>query len=93
MNLHDIKTILIKRGYNSERAELVANELTTIDLTLHEPLNRWLNAGVETDINVNGISLLELMRTYNLKYPAALLSIDWIIKNPKEALSVIRSKH
>lgn len=93
MKSHDIKCILIERGYNSKRAELVANELKTIDQKLLEPFNRWLDTGEETDLKVNGISILELMQTYNLKYPAALLSIDWIIKNPKEALSVIRSKH
>ena len=29
------------------------------------------------------------MEKYNLKYPAALLSIDWVIKEPNIAISAI----
>lgn len=92
MNVNEIKDILVKKGYNERRANLVAQDLAKIDTNLVEPLNKWLVTGVETEIKYQGASLKSIMERAKLKYPAALLTIDWIYKEPELALSVLELK-
>lgn len=92
METNEIKNILVQRGYNEKRAYFVAGELTNIDAHLVEPLNLWIADETETEIEYQGISLRELMQRNKLKYPAALLSIDWIYKDPEVALSVLKQR-
>ena len=91
MNTNEIKEILVQRGYNENRAELVARELMNIGSELIEPLNKWIDNGTETEIEYKGVSLIHLMQHNKLTYPAALLSIDWIYKDSKIALSILKS--
>lgn len=91
MNTNEIKDILVQRGYNENRAELVARELTIIDSELIEPFDQWLSKGTETEVEYKGVSLMHLMQHYKLTYPAALLSIDWIYKDEEIALSILKS--
>ena len=39
---------------------------------------------------VEGFSILEFMSLYNMAYPAALLTIDWLIKDPQTATTAIK---
>lgn len=91
MNAIEIKEILVQRGYNENRAELVARELINIDAELIDPLNKWLDDGKETEVEYEGVSLMHLMRQSKLTYPAALLSIDWIYKDAETALPILKS--
>lgn len=90
MNANEIKDILVRKGYNERHANLVAQDLVKIDPHLVEPLNNWLVAGIETEIKYRGVSLKSLMERVKLKYPAALLTIDWVYKEPDLALSVLK---
>lgn len=91
METDEIKEVLIQRGYNKTDAELMARELVLIDSHLNEPLELWLELKEESEVEVKGISLKKLMQRNKLTYPAALLSVDWIYKEPDIALSVLKS--
>lgn len=90
MTTSEIKNVLVERGYDDSHAELVAKELGFIDSQLEKPLNQWLENNEETEVVIEGVSLMELMQNNELEYPAALLSIDWIYKEPNVALSVLK---
>lgn len=90
MNTTEIIDILVKRGYNENRAKLVAKDLVDIEQCLLEPLNKWLVDGTETEVEYQGISIKKLMEQNKLKYPAALLTIDWIYKDSEKALSILK---
>ena len=92
MKAIEIKDILIQRGYNENSAELVANDLVKIDSNLVEALDKWLTEEKETEVECQGVSLKGIMQQYKMKYPAALLSIDWIYKEPEVALLRLKSK-
>jgi hypothetical protein len=53
-------------------------------------LEKWVNQEDEQDITVDGFSLLSLKKQYKMSYPAALLSIDWLIKEPQIASQAIK---
>ncbi len=90
METNEIKEILVKRGYNDQRADLVSRNLAAIDARLQEPLYIWLMKNQETEVELEGVSIKQLMLRNKLKYPAALLSIDWIYKEPNVALAVLK---
>ena len=84
-----MKEILMKRGYTEKQAKSAATELAQIDPRLKEALDNWLADETEKDFSVEGYSILELKKKYEMTYPAALLSIDWILKEPEMAISCI----
>ena len=93
MNKNEIKSILINRGYSEKDAELVSADLEVIDERLKSALEKWLETETEINVSVNDISIKALMERRKFTYPAALLTLDWIYKEPKIALDVVCRKH
>ena len=71
---------LLERGYDEKSAKMVLPDL----LNLSEPLKSLLKAWLENDA-VAGFSVSELQKERGMNYPAALLTIDWLIKDPENA--------
>ncbi len=90
MNKDEIVQALQKHQYNQIQADGVANELSQIDSQLIPLLEKWIQDDTETDYAVEGFSILEFMSLYNMAYPAALLTIDWLIKDPQTATTAIK---
>lgn len=90
MNKEEIVQALQKHQYNQIQADGVANELSQIDSQLIPLLEKWIKDDTETDYAVEGFSLIELMSLYKMSYPAALLTIDWLIKEPETASLAIK---
>ena len=77
---------LLDRGYDEKLARMVLPDL----LDLSEPLKRLLKAWLEnekqqSDYAVAGFSVSEMQKERGMNYPAALLTIDWLIKEPENA--------
>ncbi len=90
MNIEKIIESLLEKKYTERQAPAVAKELSEVDSTLLPLLEAWVNDGTEMNYNVEGYSLLELKSLYKMTYPAALLTIDWLIKEPKTAREAIK---
>ena len=82
--------MLVKRGFTQLQARKLAEELNKVDAKLRPALEKWLNDGFETDYTVQGFSISGLMKQYDLTYPAAILSLDWILKDPDNAIKCIK---
>lgn len=83
---NQIKYILIDRGYNERNAKLVAHELTLLSAPLQPLLSQWLdNEQHMENYEVEGYTITGLMQKRGMTYPAALLTIDWLLKEPEEA--------
>lgn len=89
MNKSDIKEILIANKYPLKQAEATAQELLRIDEQLLPALKAWLANGTEQDYMVEGFTLAGLKRRFDMTYPAALLTIDWLLKDPSVATEAI----
>lgn len=77
---------LIERGYQEESAKTVLDDLLHLSEPLKELLNDWLDdEHTQSDYTVDVFSISKLQQERGMKYPAALLTIDWLIKKPKEA--------
>lgn len=89
MKRDDIIKVLIQNGYDAPAAEVVSNEIVLLSEELVPLYKEWANEKAELDYNVEGLSLLELKDAFNMTYPAALLTIDWLIKEPEVAIKAI----
>ena len=87
--MENILSILQERGYSEKQSVKVAAELQGIDDSLKNHLNKWLVSEEESDYHVVGFSLLELKRKFDMTYPAALLTMDWLIKDSENAIRSI----
>lgn len=90
MNKEQIKNILIDRGYSLPGAETASSDLVGINDKLKSCLEEWLASGNEQDYSVDEFSIKGIMQKYKMKYPAALLSINWVLNDPETAIPMIK---
>ena len=85
-----IQDILIERGYPQKKAISIASDLQAIDPALQNGLQSWLADQTETDYLIEGFKLSDLKQKFDMTYPAALLTMDWLIKEPELAKKSIQ---
>lgn len=93
MEINDIiKTLTEREGYSQKRAILLANECQNLSVELLPLLDSWLqDAENKGDFNIQGYGLLNMIQHRGMNYMAALLDVDWLIKEPEVAKPVIAS--
>ena len=85
-----IQDILIERGYPQKQAISIASDLQAIDPALQNGLQSWLADQTETEYLIEGFKLSDLKQKFDMTYPAALLTVDWLIKEPELAKKSIQ---
>ena len=87
-----IKEILVqKEGYSPRSAESTANDLENIkDSEIYQALIRWIESGKKTNVARGSFSCRQLMADLGMKYPAAVIFLDWYCEDPKTAMESIR---
>jgi len=90
MKIEKIQQTLIGHNYSPRIAEKVASELMLLEAPLVPLLESWIEKGEETDYEASGYSVKGFMTSPGMKYPAALLTIDWILKEPEKAIAAIK---
>lgn len=87
MNTQQIEDLLVSRGYDTRSAKLVAPELLSLDPRLNSLFEAWLSSENNiSDFSAEGVSISDLMRFHKMQFPAALLTMDWVLKDPIHAL-------
>lgn len=82
----DIRQILCNRNYSDMAAALVAKELMKIEDDLKPLLQSWLQDDSNNqDYLIAGYSISQLQKERGMTYPAAILTIDWLMKDPDKA--------
>lgn len=86
-----IFNVLLERGYDEKSAQLVATELMTLNKPLDTYLEKWVQKESDiSDYDAYGYSIKQLMEERNMTYPAALLTMDWLMKEPDEATASLK---
>ena len=85
----EITKILIERGYPKKQALSVTCDLQEMDNLFQIAFQCWLNTEEEQDFQIEGFKLSELKQKFSMTYPAALLTMDWLIKEPELAKQCI----
>ncbi|MCM1302291.1 MAG: hypothetical protein NC250_09415 [Alistipes senegalensis] len=90
MNKNTIISVLAERGYKPRNAALVADDLMHLSSPLDVALRRWLDTEEIVDFSAEGYSVAQFMQQWGMKYPAALLTMDWILKEPEIAIQELK---
>lgn len=86
-----IYNVLIERGYDERSAQLVVTELMTLTQPLDAYLEKWLQDKSDiSECDAHGYSIKQLMEERNMTYPAALLTMDWLMKEPDAAIASLK---
>lgn len=91
--MENIRELLMSRvGYSEQDADLLSNDLEQLDLALIPVMNHWIDVGTCTDATeFSGYSIDSLCSEFEMNFIAAILTLDWIIKEPELALSALKS--
>ncbi len=88
--MEETTKILIDRGYPENAARQVAEQIAALSGQFKIAVSEWLNSGKETEVASHGYSTRSLMGKFpGMTYPAALLTIDWLERDPAEAAKTI----
>jgi hypothetical protein len=88
----NIKAILIdKYDYLPKEAEIMENELITLDAQVAPIFEAWKTTGEENNAEeFQGYSIDSLRSGYGMNFFAALVTLDWIVKDPEAALPALK---
>ena len=88
--MENLKDILIARGYPEKAAIVTAQNLLKLTGRFASALQNWIDTRDTALVEANGYSSEGLMKRYNgMTYPAALLTLDWLDREPEKAKSAI----
>lgn len=76
---------LSERGYSGAAGKMMSDKLSSVNQLFSEGIKKWLDTGDETEYEISGIKLSDLKNKFNLTYPAAILSMDWLLREPENA--------
>lgn len=77
---------LIERGYSEHNANLMLNDLENLSSPLDKLLQEWIDSeNQQPDFVYENYSLRQFQNERKMEYPAALLTMDWLIKEPEKA--------
>lgn len=92
MERKEIIDILVNReGYSRKNAIVASHEAKSLCRELVPLYEAWLKDSTQNDYIFDGLSLLKIKETTKSTYLAALLNMDWIIKEPEVAIPVVKS--
>lgn len=82
-----MKELIMQRiGCTEKEADSIVKDLSRISPELKPVLDCWCDTGeVDGQIGAEGYSLKRLMDEYDMKFTGALLTLDWLLKDPETA--------
>lgn len=89
--MENIDEILKSRlGYSEQDTVRLCGDLKQLDQSLLPLLDKWVKDSSFTDTSeYHGYSIKSLCAEYDMNFIAALLTLDWIIKEPKRATAAL----
>lgn len=80
-------------GYPQSGAQLIADKIERLRPELHEAFGLWWNTGEMPVVEVEGYTVARLVKDYSLNPLAALLTLDWLLREPEAAKATIGRGH
>ena len=87
-----LKELLVERlGYSEQDVPLLESQLKGLHELLLPLYQRWVETGQSSDSRqYEGYSLNSLQADYGMNFIAALLTLDWLLKEPEQARQALR---
>lgn len=84
----DLK-ILTESGYSELEAKILKERLSHVDYMFLSGIENWASTGEESDFDISGVRLSEIKNKFGMTYPAAILTMDWVLREPEKAIECI----
>lgn len=79
----------VKLKCSEDEAGELAKDLESVEPQFKDILDCWCNDRAYTDIEVGGYTLKSLMDDYDFGFVGALLTLDWIYKEPETEVKAL----
>lgn len=87
----DIQKLLTERlDYTNAEADMLKNVLENLQPPLQPLLERWANEGIDADDTLFHGYSIDRLKEGGMNFIAALLTLDWLIREPEQALAAFR---
>lgn len=88
--MKNIKEILLSRGCPANQVDTITAKIEKLSSQLKPAINEWLEHELMPVVDVDGYTTASLMEKFKgLQYPAAILLLDWLLKDPETAKQAI----
>ena len=90
MTRSEIFNALLEHNYTEKQSSILASKLAVLDKSLIKCMESWLKNGQQTNYSAHGISINELIEKHRMQYLAAVLTMDWVLRDPTKAMETIQ---
>ena len=90
MTRSEIFNALLEHNYTEKQSSILASKLAFLDESLIKCMENWFKNGQQTNYSAHDISIKELVEKHNMQYLAAVLTMDWVLRDPTKAIDTIR---
>lgn len=88
--MENIKEILLSRGCPANQVKTISKKIEELSDQLKPAMHEWLKKEAMPVVEIDGYTTASLMEKFKgMQYPAALLLLDWLIKEPQTAKKAI----
>lgn len=88
-----ISSLQSASGYTQAGAELMADRIIASAPSVRKAFVEWLGSGTLPTLSVEGFDVPRLMREHSMNVVAALVTLDWLLREPKRAIASLRRGH
>jgi hypothetical protein len=89
METKEIIKYLETQGVPKDQTEELAQMLEKVNPVLYNAFRAYVKEGTEPDICIEGYTCRGLMKELGLSITGALLTMDWLIREPENAKKAI----
>jgi len=74
-------------------AQIVVEKLETVNPTIKVAIDQFLESGVLTNLEIEEYTVQRLIKEHGMNPFAAMLTLDWLIREPNEAKKSLKKGH
>ena len=80
------QTIMQRLGCTESDAEMVLREVQQLHSSLKDAWDQWIrDEKIDETVCAEGYTISQLMETYDIPFTGAILTLDWLLKEPEQA--------
>lgn len=85
--------LMAEFNYPPKGAQIVADKLVACTSLIKEIFSHWWQTGELSNIQVEGYTIQQLIEQHSMKPIAAILTLDWLARDPVAAQASLKRKH
>ena len=82
--------MLVECGYPTHMIEGTARKILNFQPRVAMAFQAWCEGDYSPDITVEGYSFADLTQQYGMKPIGALITLDWLLRDPQNAIAALR---